>query len=81
MVKEKIYLRMPLFVRSFFYFVYRYFLKFGFLDGKEGLIYHFLQSFWYRFLIDAKLYEIETKSKRENKSVKEIIEELYNIKL
>jgi hypothetical protein len=31
--------------------------KLGFLDGKEGLIYHFLQGFWYRFLVDAKLYE------------------------
>jgi hypothetical protein len=30
----------------------------GFLDGKEGLIYHFLQGFWYRFLVDAKLYEL-----------------------
>ena len=25
----------------------------GFLDGKEGLIFHFLQGFWFRFLVDA----------------------------
>jgi len=52
------YLRLPLFYRAFFYWFYRYFLRLGFLDGKEGMIYHFLQGFWYRFLVDAKLYEV-----------------------
>lgn len=56
-VKQSIYLRLPLFYRTFAYWFYRYVLKLGFLDGKEGLIYHFLQGFWYRFLVDAKLYE------------------------
>ncbi len=56
-IKTNVYLRMPLFLRPMLYFVYRYFLQFGFLDGKEGLIFHFLQAFWYRFLVDAKLYE------------------------
>ena len=31
----------------------------GFLDGKEGLIYHFLYSYAYRFLVDAKLHEVK----------------------
>lgn len=57
-VKDKVYLRMPLFVRPFLYFIYRYFLRLGFLDGTRGLIFHFLQAFWYRFLVDAKLYEL-----------------------
>jgi glycosyltransferase involved in cell wall biosynthesis len=52
------YGKCPLFVRSFLYFVYRYFFKLGFLDGTEGLIFHMLQGFWYRFLIDAKMYEM-----------------------
>ena len=56
-VKDKVYLNTPLFVRPLIYFIYRYFLRFGFLDGKEGLIFHFLQGFWYRFLVDAKYYE------------------------
>jgi len=55
--KENFYHRLPLFCRAFFYFLYRYFFRLGFLDGKEGLIFHFLQGFWYRFLVDAKLYE------------------------
>jgi len=58
-LKQGIYLRFPMFARAFLYWFYRYFLKFGFLDGKEGLIYHFLQGFWYRFLVDAKLYELK----------------------
>jgi SAM-dependent methyltransferase len=57
-LKQNVYLRLPLLYRAFFYWFYRYFLRLGFLDGKEGLIYHFLQAFWYRFLVDAKLYEL-----------------------
>jgi len=51
------YRRLPLFLRSFFYFFYRYFFRFGFLDGPQGLIFHFLQGCWYPFYTDAKLYE------------------------
>jgi glycosyltransferase involved in cell wall biosynthesis len=56
-MKQAVYLRFPLFYRAFAYWLYRYVFKLGFLDGKEGLIYHFLHGFWYRFLVDAKLYE------------------------
>jgi glycosyltransferase involved in cell wall biosynthesis len=51
------YVRFPLFVRPFIYFVYRYLFRLGFLDGWEGLIFHCLQGFWYRFLVDALMYE------------------------
>jgi glycosyltransferase involved in cell wall biosynthesis len=47
----------PLFTRAFAYWGYRYFLRFGFLDAREGLIFHFLQGFWFRFLVDAMIYE------------------------
>lgn len=56
-LKENLYLKLPLFVRPFLYFIYRYFFRLGFLDGREGLIFHFLQGFWYRFLVDVKIYE------------------------
>lgn len=56
--KDNVYGRSPLFLRAFLYFCYRYFIRLGFLDGREGLIFHFLQGFWYRFLVDAKLYEL-----------------------
>lgn len=53
------YVRLPLFWRAFAFFVYRYFFRLGFLDGKEGFLWHFLQGFWYRCLADAKVYEIK----------------------
>lgn len=49
----------PPFLRAFLYFLYRYFYKFGFLDGREGLVFHVLQGFWYRFLVDVKIYKNE----------------------
>lgn len=51
------YDRLPLFVRPFLLFAYRYFFRLGFLDGTEGFIFWVLQTFWFRFLIDAKLWE------------------------
>lgn len=51
------YNRMPLFVRPFALFIYRYCFRLGFLDGTEGFIFWVLQTFWFRFLIDAKLWE------------------------
>jgi glycosyltransferase involved in cell wall biosynthesis len=71
---KKFYLKLPLFWRSLVYFIYRYFFRLGFLDGKEGLIFHFLQGFWYRFLVDAKLYE---KSLNNAKIDAEIREKRY----
>lgn len=49
---------MPLYVRPCLYFFYRYFLRCGFLDGKEGAIFHFLHAFWFRLLVDIKLDEM-----------------------
>jgi hypothetical protein len=61
---RNIYGKGPLFVRAFVYWSYRYFLRLGFLDGKEGLVFHFLQGFWFRFLIDALIAE-EKKHRRQ----------------
>lgn len=68
--KNKVYYKLPLFLRSTLYFFYRYIIKLAFLDGKEGLIFTFLQAYWYRVLVDAKILE-------EYK--KEEINENYNI--
>jgi glycosyltransferase involved in cell wall biosynthesis len=62
-LKQNVYLRLPLFYRALFYWFYRYVLRLGFLDGRQGLVYHFLQGFWYRFLVDAKLYEASVRSR------------------
>lgn len=56
-VKMHLYYKLPLGLRSHLYYIYRYYIRLGFLDGKEGKIYTFLQAYWYRFLVDAKIYE------------------------
>lgn len=63
------YASVPLFTRPFFYFIYRYFLRFGFIDGKQGLMWHFLQGFWYRFLIDVKIYEIYQRVGKDKQAI------------
>jgi glycosyltransferase involved in cell wall biosynthesis len=54
---KAVYGRLPLFIRALLLFTYRYVFRLGFLDGKEGAIFFFLQTLWFRFLIDAKLLE------------------------
>jgi glycosyltransferase involved in cell wall biosynthesis len=54
---ERVYRRAPVAGRAFGYFFYRYIVRGGFLDGREGFIYHSLQAFWYRLLIDAMVYD------------------------
>lgn len=67
---KSIWQKMPLFVRPFVYFIYRYFFKLGFLDGKEGLIFHFMQALWFRFVVDIKIYEgMKHKKAKEKKHV------------
>ena len=56
--RKSFYYSLPSFVRANLYFVMRYIFLLGFLDGTQGLVWHRLQAFWYRFLIDAKLEEM-----------------------
>ncbi len=51
------YDQQPLFIRAFALFVYRYFFCLGFLDGTEGFIFWVLETFWFHFLVDAKIWE------------------------
>jgi glycosyltransferase involved in cell wall biosynthesis len=55
---KRLYFGLPLYVRPFAYFFYRYFILLGFLDGKQGSIFHFLQAFWFRLVLDIRLEEI-----------------------
>jgi glycosyltransferase involved in cell wall biosynthesis len=56
-LKNKLYYKIPMLLRPFLFFTYRYVFLAGFLDGKQGFIIHVLHSFWYRFLVDVKIYE------------------------
>lgn len=60
------YAKKTLFWRSFAYFCYRYFLRGGFLDGKEGFVFNFVQGWWYRTLVDIKILEVRKWMKANN---------------
>lgn len=55
---KRLWYHMPLYARPLVYFLYRYFVRRGFLDGKQGFVFHFLQSFWYRLLVDIQLDDL-----------------------
>lgn len=55
---KKIWWSLPLFVRPFLYFFYRFIIQLGILDGKEGWIFHYLQAFWFRLVVDIKIWEL-----------------------
>jgi hypothetical protein len=80
-LKENVYGRVPLFVRPAAYFIYRYFFKLGFLDGVPGLIFHVLQGFWYRFLVDVKVYQIRKQVASTGKSIRDVITDTYGVQL
>jgi glycosyltransferase involved in cell wall biosynthesis len=59
LLKTKVYNRLPFWLSSILYFLWRYIFQLGFLDGQTGLMYHVLQGFWYRFLVGAKIMELD----------------------
>jgi glycosyltransferase involved in cell wall biosynthesis len=63
-LKTSVYQRAPLFWRALVYFLVRYFLRLGLLDGIPGLIYHVLHGFWFRFYVDACYYELKHSRKK-----------------
>jgi glycosyltransferase involved in cell wall biosynthesis len=79
-LKEKIYARLPGGLRAFVYFFYRYFLRLGFLDGKEGTAFHFLQGFWYRYLVDAKVAEVKRYMKANSCGVERAMKQVLGIR-
>ncbi len=58
-LRDNLYYKLPKFLRAKLFFIYRYYFKLGFLDGKAGYVHAFLQAYWYRFLVDAKIMEYE----------------------
>ena len=80
-MKEALYARLPGGMRAFAYFVYRYVIRLGFLDGQAGTAFHFLQGFWYRYLVDTKVAEVRRYMKEKNVDVVLAIERVLGINL
>lgn len=79
-IKEKIYSKIPLGFRAFLYFFYRYVLRLGFMDSAEARQYHILQGFWYRYLVDCKVYLVQ-KQVRSGVDIKAAIRNVLGIKV
>ncbi|MBE7177908.1 MAG: glycosyltransferase family 2 protein [Mucilaginibacter polytrichastri] len=63
---KKWWWKMPLFVRPFFYFIYRMVFRLGIFDGRTGILFHFLQGFWFRLLVDIKIAEWKKRSGKDS---------------
>lgn len=72
--------RMPLYVRPFIYFFYRYFIQLGILDGKVGFLFHFLQAFWYRLLVDVCLEELRRDAGRNGSTPSPVLAQARSVK-
>lgn len=77
--KDNIFYKLPAGIRSFAYFFYRYFIKFGFLDGIQGLNFHFFQGFWYRYLVDIKILEFYRRKKNFKGKLEILISDVLDI--
>lgn len=80
-MKKHQYVKQPLFWRAFAYFCYRYFLKGACLDGKEGFLWTFLQGWWYRTLVDAKVFEIKRACGNDKEKIRQHLKMVYGINL
>ena len=80
-LKEVVYARLTGGFRAFAYFFYRYVFRFGFLDGRAGSAFHFLQGFWYRYLVDAKVAEVRRYMRDRNCDVTTAIEKVLGIRI
>lgn len=82
-LKERVYSSLSPGMRASFYFLYRYVLRFGFMDGYHGFVFHFMQGYWYRLLVDVNLEEFERKLNGDKGKEKmlAVLKEDYNIVL
>lgn len=76
---KKIYDKFPLFIRPVLFFIYRYFIRLGFLDGFSGFSWHFLQCLWYRMLVDIRIYEICREYKKSKTNFNDFVYKRYGI--
>lgn len=78
-MKKHSYAKKPLFWRSFAYFIYRYFVRGGWKDGKEGFLFAFIQGWWYRTLVDAKILEVRKACGDDKEKIMRYIKENWGI--
>jgi len=80
-LKEVVYAPLPGGFRAFVYFFYRYVIRLGFLDGQAGTAFHFLQGFWYRYLVDAKVAEVKRYMRIHSCDITKAIEQVLGVRV
>ena len=55
---KKRWYKLPRYVRPALYFTQRMVFQLGIFDGRTGIIFHFLQGFWFRLIVDIKIDEL-----------------------
>jgi glycosyltransferase involved in cell wall biosynthesis len=56
--RKQLWWKLPRYARPMIYFIQRIVFQLGILDGRTGIIFHFLQGFWFRLIVDIKIDEI-----------------------
>lgn len=69
---KDLWLRLPLYLRSVAYFGYRYVVRLGFLDGREGLTFHLLHGLWFRLLVDRHVHRLLRASRRRPERIRHV---------
>ncbi|PAW95633.1 glycosyl transferase family 2 [Mucilaginibacter sp. MD40] len=63
--------KMPRYTRPMLYFIYRTIFKLGILDGRTGMIFHFMQGYWFRMVVDIKIDELLKQQRQHEKHQEE----------
>jgi glycosyltransferase involved in cell wall biosynthesis len=69
---KNVWYKLPLYVRPGLFFFYRYILRFGFLDGWNGFVFHTFQAFWFRLLVDVHIAEYRRQIARHEVSLEQL---------
>jgi glycosyltransferase involved in cell wall biosynthesis len=67
--RKQLWWKLPRYVRPTIYFTQRIIFQLGILDGRTGIIFHFLQGFWFRLIVDIKIDEIIKQQKEAHEKV------------
>lgn len=60
---KKWWWKLPRYMRPAIYLTYRLIFRLGILDGRTGILFHFLQAYWFRLIVDVKIDELLKKQK------------------
>lgn len=78
-LRFRLYALAPPGLRPLLYFLWRYVARLGFLDGWQGLVFHVLQGFWYRFLVDVKVWELRRLMRLRGETLSQVAAAEYGL--